>query len=72
MTAKIEEGGGQAYPVQGGIYATRGVTKREFFAAHALPGILMSYDLTQAKPRTIARAAYALADEMILASKEYS
>lgn len=59
-----------AFPLKLAVYAQQGLTKREYFAARALQGIVTSQlnqDSSQLKTKFAAYAAVACADELIAA-----
>jgi hypothetical protein len=59
-----EKNGGPAFPA--GLYD--GISKRDYFAAHALPALLEFHQPTSARARAMIVAdAYAIADDMLLA-----
>ena len=68
MSDDVDDTGGPAFPVAhpGSIF--RGMTLRDWFAGHAIAGILtQNIDLESADLESCARYAYKFADEMLAA-----
>lgn len=85
MPERIDDGG-PAFPVDGLrdnngniVHRAEGMSRRDYFAAKALPALIACFDAqdlddcankSEAPEQLVARRAYAYADAMIAASKE--
>ena len=68
-----EKNGGTAFPVVGGILVRHGMSLRDYFAAHALQGMLASYAGVQTRlpvADSFAQEAYKHADAMLQARED--